>query len=57
MQAKRRNGQVEMNSTDELLENGQAPPPDVEVSNSLCSETAEAVTVIDGNQGDSYGTV
>ena len=58
MQVKRQNGRVEMmNSTDELLKNGHAVPPDVDVSNSLCSETAEAVTVIDGHQGDSNGTV
>ena len=57
MQAKLQDGQVELNSTDELLENVKAPIPDVEVSNSLCSDTADAMTVIDGRQGDNYGTV
>ena len=56
MQAKLQNGQVKLNSTDELLENGKAPIPDVEVSNSLCSDTADAMTVIDGRQGN-YGKV
>ena len=47
MQAKLQDGQVELNSTDELLENVKAPIPDVEVSNSLCSDTAD----------DNYGIV
>ena len=57
MQAKLQNGLAEINSTHELLENGKAPPPDIEVSNSLGSDTAGAMTVIDGRQGNSYGTV